>query len=213
MVRTSHRPKTRPESQSAAEIVDAPSLPPIRPPRWVPAGIEFDHLPRPVQQALVEIVEPLYEQLVMAAEDGLERSTGLTLVHLLWLEILDQRDIGLEYGATAVLNLPLPGRHTAIARHLRLIEGKVRTGQFLLQVRNWVRRAAREADSWPPLAVTSRPAPSLPDEGRILENMKSVAQNGAAIEQHKDQSPAMPVLENVTSGVQKASAEPGHEDA
>jgi hypothetical protein len=146
--------------------------------------VEFHRLPRPVQQALVEIVEPLYEQLVLAAQDGLERSTGLTLVHLLWLEILGQRDIGLEYGATAVLNLPVPGRHNAIAHHLRLIEGKVRTGQFLLQVRNWLRRnrEAREAEPWMPLDVTSRPAPSLPNEGRILENMKSVAQNAAAVD-------------------------------
>jgi hypothetical protein len=146
MVRPSHRHKLRPESETDPEIVDAPSLSPIRPPRWVPAGVEFDRLPRPVQQALVEIVEPLYEQL-----------------------------------------------------------------QVLLQVRNWLRRnrEAREAEPWMPIDVTSRPAPSLPNEGQSLESMKSVAQNVAAVEQDEDQSAAGHVLENVKSVAQKACEEKG----
>ena len=54
---------------------------PIRRPRWTPPGVDFGSLPQEVRRALAEIVDPLYEQLVLGVPDPLEESTGLTIVH------------------------------------------------------------------------------------------------------------------------------------
>ena len=57
--------------------------------RWTPPGVDIDSFPPEVQTAIIEIVNPIYEQLVLQARDSLEKSTGMTAVYLLWLEILN----------------------------------------------------------------------------------------------------------------------------
>ncbi len=66
-------------------------------PLWVPEGVDLQFVPAEVQQAVGELVQPLYDQFVVGAADGLEKSLGVTITHLLWLEILEQFDIKREY--------------------------------------------------------------------------------------------------------------------
>jgi hypothetical protein len=128
------RPKPNPEAPLVARD---PALP-----LWTPAGIELSRVPAEVQQAAREIVQPVCEQFVLHAADGLEKSLGATIAHLLWLEILEQFDMKREYvNIDSVLNLP-GNRQDVIAQHLRLIEAKVRVGYFLVRIRELRQRAA-----------------------------------------------------------------------
>ncbi len=73
--RAARRGKKRPGGKT-------PEPPSVATPRWVPAGVDFQRLPPRTQQAIVEIVNPAYEELVLGATEALERSTGLSIVHL-----------------------------------------------------------------------------------------------------------------------------------
>ena len=53
---------------------------PVGRPAWAPGDFDLFKVPEPVRQAVAEIVEPAYRQMVAAVEDPLERSIGLTLV-------------------------------------------------------------------------------------------------------------------------------------
>jgi len=97
-------------------------------PLWVPEGIDLSYVPVEVRQAVAEVIQPVYEQYVVGADDGLEKSLGLTLTHLLWLEVLEQFDLKREYTQVqAVLGIT-GNREQLMARHLRLIDSKVRVG-------------------------------------------------------------------------------------
>ena len=108
-------------------------------------------MPAEVQQAVGELVQPLYDQFVIGAADGLEKSLGVTIAHLLWLEILEQFDIKREYTQVeAVLNLA-GNRSEMIDRHLRLIDSKLRVGYFLVRIREIRKRIADQAQIGPPV--------------------------------------------------------------
>jgi hypothetical protein len=65
--------------------------------RWVPPGFNIKTLGPRVQQALAEVVNPVYEQLVLQPSDSLERSTGLTHLYLLWEEMLHHFQVAESY--------------------------------------------------------------------------------------------------------------------
>lgn len=116
-------------------------------PLWVPEGVDLDFVPAEVQQAVGELVQPLYDQFVIGAADGLEKSLGVTISHLLWLEILEQFDIKREYTQVeAVLNLA-GNRSEMIDRHLRLIDSKLRVGYFLVRIREMRKRISEQCKS------------------------------------------------------------------
>jgi hypothetical protein len=50
-------------------------------------------LPKELRLAIMEIVNPAYQELVLEAAAALARSAGTTLVHLLWLELLQQLEL------------------------------------------------------------------------------------------------------------------------
>jgi hypothetical protein len=160
-----------------------PVLPPIREGRWTPPGIAFEMLARPLQAALVELVGPLYEELVLAAPDALERSTGLTLTHLLWLEILEQYELGCDYSVVSgVLGTASPDRGPMIDQHLRLLEAKLRASHFLVQARECARRCRRgpRAIGFDGPGEAPRQLAHAPAEGIILENLKNGDQKTSA---------------------------------
>ena len=111
-------------------------------PAWAPGDVDLFKVPEPVRRAVAEIVEPAYRKLVAEVEDPLERSVGLTLVHLMWLEVLDQHETKHEYLQTAVLELP-EDRSGMIDRHLRMLNTKVKVGSFLMRLRE-MRRQGNE---------------------------------------------------------------------
>jgi len=118
-----HRPAGMPQPRD-------PGLPP-----WLPDGSTLDIIPAELRDAVVQLVNPAYQQFVVEASDALERMIGFSLVHLLWLEILEQFEMRREYqDVTAVLGLAA-GTEGAINDHLRLIDAKLRAGSFLVRLR------------------------------------------------------------------------------
>ena len=62
-------------------------------PPWIQNDFFFKNLPKQHQQAIREIVQPLYERFVLRPTDHLERATGSSVIYLLWTELLKQAEI------------------------------------------------------------------------------------------------------------------------
>jgi hypothetical protein len=136
---------------SSGNISSPPEPRPQNLPLWAPDGVDLDFVPPEVQRAVAELVQPLYDQFVIGAADGLEKSLGVTITHLLWLEILEQFDIKREYTQVdAVLGLA-GNRHEMIDRHLRLIDSKVRVGYFLVRIRDLRKRLTEQTQILQPV--------------------------------------------------------------
>ena len=125
---------------------------PVGQPAWVPEDVDFHKVPAAVRQAVAEIIEPAYRQLVTEAEDPVERSVGVTLVHLMWLEILEQHETKHEYLKTSILNLP-QDRFATIDQHLRTLHTKVKVGYFITRLREMRRQSETPAELPPAIEV------------------------------------------------------------
>jgi hypothetical protein len=104
---------------------------------WLPAGVTFESLPRAAQQAVLSILNPLYQQLVVEKNDALERGQGLSYCHLVFLEImatygvvgrpdLDWFRLPVSNGLTALMGVA--GQKNKVASFLltlRKLQGKV----------------------------------------------------------------------------------------
>jgi len=130
---------------------------PLRP-YFVPGGVDFDALSEELKAAIAGIVNPAYRLLVLEARDGLEKSAGVTVVHLLWLEILDQLDL-----AESMQKPPHPGeseeRGKLIERHLRVVGAKSKASHFLFRLRELRRKLC----ALPPFDPFRRAAEPLGD--------------------------------------------------
>jgi hypothetical protein len=117
-------------SATASLSPDPETLPP-----WLPAGDSWNDLPAAVRQAVPKILVPAYRQFVLQAPDELQRSVGLSLVHLLWLELCDQQNlvevVANPHGLAATLHRP----EEMIDRHLSLIAAKSQTSELLVKIR------------------------------------------------------------------------------
>jgi hypothetical protein len=122
------------ESRSLRPKVDDGPRPPGRP-LWMPEGTDLERMPVEIRQAVAEILRPAYEELVDQAGSGMEKSLGTSLVHLLWLEILEQYDIKKDYCKFDLL-LEVDGtRGFAIDRYLKLVNSKLRLSSMLTRLR------------------------------------------------------------------------------
>jgi hypothetical protein len=130
-------------------------------PYWLPAGDLWDRLPAAMRQAVVDILAPAYQRLVLQVADDLERSTGITLVHLMWLEISDQlrlaETVAERESFVAAVGDERP--EEMIAEHLHLVAAKNATSELLVKLR-MVRQMA-ERGAWPAGAL---PGAAIPDE-------------------------------------------------
>lgn len=105
--------------------------------------MELDEWPPELRANVISIINPEYRQFVLLAKPGLERSIGITLVHLLWLEILDQIEIARHKEPTAdpfsdpLLQKPVSrfeSRRPMIEHYLRLVHAKIKVSDFLLRL-------------------------------------------------------------------------------
>lgn len=104
-------------------------------PIWMPRGADLSQVPDELREAAMRIIKPMYEESVLWSDDPLEKSLGVTVTHLLWLELIQQYDIRREYTTVnATLGIPYPV-HGAIEQLLRTIGSKVRVGHLMLQIR------------------------------------------------------------------------------
>ena len=126
-------------------------------PYWVPSGTTWQLMPSGVRRAVSQVLAPAYRRFVLDAPGELERSIGLTLVHLMWLEICDQVRLADaaadETSLTAVLSDPT----ALIGRHLHLAASKCQTAELLVKL-----RMVREAFERPPAAALPPAALSAP---------------------------------------------------
>jgi hypothetical protein len=144
-------------------------------PLWAPDGADLKVVPPEIRQAIAQLIQPIYEQFVLNASDGLEKSLGITITHLLWLEILEQLDIKREYvQIEAVLHIT-HNRPEMIDRHLHLLDSKLRFGYFLVRIKELQQRLAAVKTQLPPplnidnpiliptnLAPIQSPSPEIP---------------------------------------------------
>lgn len=103
-------------------------------PYFVPPGVDLDRLPEQVRAVILGIINPAYRELVLAAQDGLQKAAGVTVVSLLWLEILDQLELGQELTVPRSAVVPSPERDQLITRHLRVAGAKIKASGFLLRL-------------------------------------------------------------------------------
>lgn len=141
--RTKTKPLPTPKSPSA--------------PLWIPNDVDLELIPQEVRQAITQIVQPVYERFVLASDDPLEKSLGVTVTHLLWLEILQQADLKREYiEITAVLGSE-KNHQRDIDQHLRIIESKVKVGYLLTRIRELRRRSNHRPNDFPALPDPDAP--------------------------------------------------------
>jgi hypothetical protein len=111
-----------------------PSPPQAGTPYWIPVGIDFDRLPEELRTALLGIVNPAYELFVVEAPDGMEQAIGKTVVHLLWLEILEEIRLGRDLlGAGSAES----DRDERMSRYLRIVDAKAKASDLLLRIREY----------------------------------------------------------------------------
>ena len=111
-----------------------------KPPRsrlyFLPAGFDFEAQPAAFQTAYDAIIDPAYQQLVVAPRDALERSVGSSIVFLLVEELIDQQDLGLEFDrAESKTRGDRDSREKEIKRYLRLLNAKQAAINALQRVR------------------------------------------------------------------------------
>ena len=111
-----------------------------RKPFWLPPGVILDELSVELQAAIFGVLTPAYEKLVVAARPGLEQSAGVTIVHLLWLEILQQTELGRDLTESGQEPDRLQNHEASIARMLRLAGSKMEASDFLLRLHSHRRK-------------------------------------------------------------------------
>ena len=122
-------------------------------PYFLPGGEEFDEWPVELQRAIVDVIGPAYQELVLDARPGLAQSTGVTIVHLLWLETLEhvklarlghgivEKDPNDPQGIKAMLaeldGPPRESREALIERNLRIVTTKIKACEFLVKLQQF----------------------------------------------------------------------------
>lgn len=105
-------------------------------PYWWPETVPIDRLPESLRAAVEGLIQPVYEQLVVAARPGLEQSTGATIVALSWLEALQQTELGKDLLAAGQEPERLQKHEKAIGRLLRLAGAKTKTTDLLMRLQS-----------------------------------------------------------------------------
>jgi hypothetical protein len=157
-------------------------------PLWVPEGVDLEVLPDEVRRAVADVVEPVYERFVLGADDPLEKSLGVTVAHLVWLEVLQQFDMKRHYTkVSAVLGLA-EDRQGVIDQHLRIIGSKVKVGYLLARLREFRRHQPGGPLGGVDAEPRILPGESVPEHGRQyhpvagpeVENLTVADQNEAS---------------------------------
>ena len=126
------------EATTAGEGTGTEARPSNEPrPYWIPPDLDLASLPRAFQLSISEILNPAYQELVLEAQDALERATGVSFVHLLWLELLDQFALAKDVSSTLKSTTSISDdRLRSIDRLLRLVGAKQKAASFLVRLKN-----------------------------------------------------------------------------
>jgi hypothetical protein len=136
----------RPESPNDESFAWDPAAADEADPYWVLPGLELNDWPPALRAEVAAIINPSYRELVLLAKPGLAQSTGITIVHLLWLEILDQIELARAKPAANLESNPLQivalvsgreSRKETIERHLRFVHAKLKASEVLLRLKEF----------------------------------------------------------------------------
>jgi hypothetical protein len=145
----------------------APTAPDV--PYWIPNDDGWNKLPQQVREAVPIILAPAYRRFVLEAPGELERSIGLTLVHLTWLELRNQIELAVASDPNS-FEAMLKNPEDMLDRHLRLATAKCQAAELLLKVQ-LVQNALQRSGTSPALPPLPRPAPVLPPIERQVEGI------------------------------------------
>lgn len=106
---------------------------PVRP-LWIPDGVDFDSLPPQLRLALAEVIDPVYDELVLGAHGALERVAGLAVCHLAWIEVLTQLELGGALAAALARGEGVAACQDFVNRAVRTAMARDRLTHSLLRV-------------------------------------------------------------------------------
>jgi hypothetical protein len=122
----------------SSRVQDAPERKTPSRPFWIPEGVAFDSYPKGLQRALVAIVQPLYEEEVLAAKSALARASGLSLAHAVWLEVVAAYENGRRIKPDKDRDDSIESNQNVITQYLKMASAKVAFGKFHLQTKKWI---------------------------------------------------------------------------
>jgi len=145
----------------------APTIVACQPPPeelyWLPQGHLWDEVPEPIRQAVRTVVVPAYERFVAQARDEMDRSIGMTLVHLVWLEVCQQTHMALGVAnQRSIFSMALAEEE--VPRYLDLVRVKAQTTEVLLKAQ-FARELLRQRE---PLRSLAAPVACLGEEPQDL---------------------------------------------
>jgi hypothetical protein len=103
--------------------------------------VKFEEFEPALQLAITEIINPAYEELVLGARTALERCSGLTYVHLCWIEVIEQIDMAKEQGKALPRGETRGANGWRLHDHLRLVAQKDKVAKFLLELERFREKA------------------------------------------------------------------------
>jgi hypothetical protein len=104
----------------------------------------LDELPTELRAVIEGVLTPAYKDLVLGARPGVEQGAGLTVVGMLWLELLEYFELGRSSFSEDSDDGP-DRKEKSIARLLRLAGAKLKASDVLLRLRDARRRWAKES--------------------------------------------------------------------
>jgi hypothetical protein len=137
------------------------------PPYWWPNEVPFERLPENLRAAIEGIIQPSYGTMVVAARPGPEQSSGATIVSLLWLEILQQAELGKDLLAAGPEPERLQKHEKAIGRLLRLAGAKTKATELLMRLQSQRQKLMNTPKAAAPVA---KPQPA--DKEPPVEELK-----------------------------------------
>ena len=116
----------------------------------MPPEIRFEMLPRQLQIAIDELIGPTYRELVLDARNALERQAGASLTLMLYLELIEQREIGRLASEVAIGKPRSKDYDKQMRRWLRIVKSKDHIQRFLMRL-----QAARLKSNFPRFSLAA----------------------------------------------------------
>ena len=180
--RPARRRKAKPKKTQRPQGPDVPY--------WIPQGAFWEAMTEGARQAVQDVLVPAYRRFVLEAPGELERSVGLTLVYLMWLESCDQVNLAINVSDRESPASLLNQTHDQIAQHIHLLNAKCSTAELLVKFQmlgQFLQRQQQPAVGafpafraaldcypqdpppirWDPASMSRRSPPSGPESGKM----------------------------------------------
>jgi hypothetical protein len=106
-------------------------------PYWLPPEVDAILLPSELKVAIVDILQPAYQKLVLQVSDPLEKALGVSAVHLLWLVLAGQVELGKRMLGTTGTRGRTEPCWELIDRHLRVTHAQAKFTDLLHRMKTY----------------------------------------------------------------------------